>query len=230
MSAKSKILLVEDDTNMGFMLAEYLETHGFDAKLYRDGESAYRAYADGAYDLCVLDLMLPKMDGFTLAKKIRESDVKTPIIMLTARSMDEDKIKGFKIGIDDYVTKPFNEEELVYRIYAILNRYQPKQPPHPETFSIGGFTLNTSMLTLIGFGIHKRLTKKEAEILTLLCINKNRIVKRSDILLAVWNEDDYFTGRSLDVFVSKLRKYLQPDASVCIETIPNVGLLLKADI
>ncbi len=226
---KSKILLVEDDINLGFMLMEYLETHGFETKLYRDGESGYRAYSEGNYDLCVLDLMLPKMDGFTLAKKIRECEAKTPIIMLTARSMDEDKIKGFKIGIDDYVTKPFNEEELVYRINAVLNRYRPETPEHPKEFSIGDFTFNTSNQSLNGFGVSKRLTKKESEILLLICLEKDTIVKRSKILKAVWGEDDYFTGRSLDVFVSKLRKYLQKDSSISIETIPNVGLMLKTD-
>ncbi|MDC8005845.1 response regulator transcription factor [Aureisphaera galaxeae] len=229
MPLKSRILLVEDDTNLGFMLMEYLETNGFETKLYRDGESGYRAYSEGNYDLCVLDLMLPKMDGFTLAQKIREDEVKTPIIMLTARSMDEDKIKGFKIGVDDYVTKPFNEEELVYRINAILSRYQPEAPSHPEEFSIGGFTLDTSSLSLNGFGLSQRLTKKEFEVLLLLCLEKNKIVKRSKILEDVWGEDDYFTGRSLDVFVSKLRKYLQKDTSVCIETVPNVGLMLKTE-
>ncbi|MEM7085214.1 MAG: response regulator transcription factor [Bacteroidota bacterium] len=229
MPPKYKILLVEDDTNLGFMLMEYLETNGFEAKLYRDGVSGYRAFSEGDYDLCILDLMLPRMDGFTLAKKIREQNLKTPIVMLTARSMDKDKIKGFKIGIDDYITKPFNEEELVYRINAILNRYRPQKQRHPREISIGAYVLDTRSLSLSGYGTMQRLTKKEFEIILTLGLEKNNVVKRSKLLEEVWGEDDYFTGRSLDVFVSKLRKYLKRDPKISIEAIPNVGLILKVE-
>ncbi len=228
MPRKIKILLVEDDVNLGFMLMEYIEANGFEVKLYRNGESAYKAYEKGTYDFCILDLMLPKMDGYTLARKIRSHKVKTPIIMLTSRSSDEDKLNGFKIGIDDYVTKPFNEEELVYRINAILDRTQVMEPQFLKKYSIGQFIFNRADLSLAGFNESKRLTKKEAEILLWLCDSKNEIVKRSEILKAIWGEDDYFTGRSLDVFISKLRKYFKKDPSISIVAIPNVGLTLKA--
>lgn len=229
MTNKIRILLVEDDVNLGFMLLEYLEDNGFEIKLYRDGESGYNAFINGYYDFCILDLMLPKMDGFTLAKKIKASKTNIPILMLTSRTMDEDKLNGFKIGIDDYVTKPFNEEELVYRINAILNRSQSSKPQLLKEYHIGGYLFNRTNLNLTGFKESKRLTKKEAEILVRLCNSKNEIVKRSELLEAVWGENDYFTGRSLDVFISKLRKYFKKDASVFIETIPNVGLILKVD-
>ena len=229
MPKKKKILLVEDDINLGFMLLEYLEEHGFDVKLYRDGESGYNAYNNGYYDFCILDLMLPKMDGFTLAEKIRTHTTKTPILMLTSRTMDEDKLKGFKLGIDDYVTKPFNEEELVYRIHAILDRVQSATPKFSKEYRIGKFIFNRTNLSLIGCNTSKRLTKKEAEILLRLSDSKNEIVSRSELLKDVWGEDDYFTGRSLDVFVSKLRKYLKQDPSISINSIPNVGLILKVE-
>ncbi|WP_272149676.1 response regulator transcription factor [Tenacibaculum aiptasiae] len=229
MSNKKRILLVEDDVNLGFMLLEYLEENGFNVKLYRDGESGYNAYTNGYYDFCILDLMLPKMDGFTLAKKIRKHKIKTPILMLTSRSMNEDKLKGFKIGIDDYVTKPFNEEELVCRINAILSRYEVNKSQFVKEYTIGQFVFNRANLSLNGFNDSKRLTKKEGQILALLSNSKNEIVERSEILNNVWGEDDYFTGRSLDVFISKLRKYFKEDPSISIESIPNVGLILKVE-
>lgn len=228
MQDKIKILVVEDDLNLGFMLKEYLESEGFDVKLYRDGETGLQGYLSGIYDLCILDLMLPKMDGFTLAEAIRKDGKRVPIIMLTARSMSEDKIKGFSLGIDDYITKPFNEVELVCRIHAILERvqaYKPKTHDVPE-FEIGQYAYNCKTQTLNGLGNAKRLTKKEAEILKILCRSKNEIVDRSEILKQVWGDDDYFMGRSLDVFISKLRKYLKEDPNLSIESIPNVGLIL----
>jgi len=226
MSNKIKVILVEDDINLGFMLREYLETEHFDVKLYRDGELGYNACISGNFDFIILDLMLPKMDGFTIAKNIRAKQISTPIIMLTARSLPEDKIKGFKTGIDDYVTKPFNEEELVCRINAVLQRTNYTDNL-PEIFSIGNFTFNCNNQNLSGFGTTKRLTKKEADILLMLCISKNKIVKRSYILNTIWGNDDYFNGRSLDVFISKIRKYLKMDKTVSIESIPTVGLILK---
>lgn len=228
MDKKIRILLVEDDLNLGFMLREYLESEGFDAKLYRDGESGLVGYQNGTFDLCVLDLMLPKMDGFVLAEAIRKDEKRVPIIMLTARSMSEDKIKGFGLGIDDYVTKPFDEKELVCRIYAILERAKATSPKPEKSplFEIGSYAFNCANLTLTGPSGDKRLTKKEAAVLRMLCQSKNEIASRSDILKSVWGDDDYFMGRSLDVFISKLRKYLKDDANICIESIPSVGLIL----
>ena len=228
MTERTKILLVEDDMNLGFMLLEYLESEGFDVKLYRDGESGLSGYQNGNYDLCILDLMLPKMDGFTLAAEIRKGEKRVPIIMLTARSMSEDKIKGFRVGIDDYVTKPFNEEELVYRIKAILERVNaPSMSVMDATeHVIGQYHFNCSNQSLEGPSEQRRLTQKEAAVLKILCQSKNNVVKRSNILKSVWGDDDYFMGRSLDVFVSKLRKYLKEDSNLSIESIPSVGLIL----
>lgn len=228
MSDKVKILLVEDDLNLGFMLREYLEKEGFDAKLYRDGESGLQGYQNGTFDICILDLMLPKIDGFTLAEEIRKDGKRIPIIMLTARSMSEDKIKGFSLGIDDYVTKPFNEEELVCRVNAILERVNivPATVHEKPEFEIGVYSYNCKNQTLYGPCEEKRLTKKEAAILKILCKSKNQIVERSAILKSVWGDDDYFMGRSLDVFISKLRKYLKDDPNLSIESIPSVGLIL----
>jgi DNA-binding response OmpR family regulator len=222
-----KILLVEDDLNLGFMLREYLEAEGFDAKLYRDGESGLQGYNNGSFDLCILDLMLPKMDGFSLAEEIRKDGQRVPIIMLTARSMSEDKIKGFGLGIDDYVTKPFDEQELVCRINAILQRVGSDGGQSEKSeFSIGNYSYNCGNQQLCGPSMSKRLTKKEAAILKMLCESKNQIVERSTILKSVWGDDDYFMGRSLDVFISKLRKYLKDDPNLSIESIPSVGLIL----
>ncbi len=226
MNDKIKILIVEDDINLGFMLMEYLENEGFDVKLYRDGETGYKACISGKFDFFILDLMLPKMDGFTIVKEVRKKEIQTPIIMLTARSLSTDKIKGFNLGIDDYVTKPFNEEELACRINAILQR-QNKNENSLKIIQIGSYTFNQSNQNLSGYGSTKRLTKKEAEILKMLGVSKNKIVKRSEILIEIWGDNDYFSGRSLDVFVSKLRKYLQKDKTISIESIPSVGLILN---
>jgi len=230
MGTKIKILLVEDDLNLGFLLVEFLESKGFDVKLYRDGESGLASFNNLSYDFCILDVMLPKIDGFTLAKNIRTINKQIPIIMLTARSMDEDKIKGFQTGIDDYITKPFNEEELVYRIKAILSRTDNTNVTPSEKvmeFSIGASKIDCKNQLLTCEQSQKRLTKKESDILRLLCESKNEIVSRSDIMIKVWGEEDYFIGRSLDVFVSKLRKYLQNDPKINIESIPRVGLVLN---
>ncbi|CAG5082313.1 response regulator transcription factor [Parvicella tangerina] len=224
-----RILLVEDDLNLGFMLREYLEQEGFDTKLYRDGESGLQGYLKGQFDLCILDLMLPKMDGFRLAEKIREDGKRVPVIMLTARSMSEDKVKGFSLGIDDYVTKPFDEKELVCRINAILQRVNDAsvKKQEPTEFTIGSYSYCCLNQTLSGPTEERRLTKKEAAILKILCEHKNEIVDRSELLKSVWGDDDYFMGRSLDVFISKLRKYLKDDPNLSIESIPSVGLILN---
>jgi DNA-binding response OmpR family regulator len=172
--------------------------------------------------------MLPKLDGFSLATKIKAKNSKIPVIFLTAKSLKEDKIKGFKIGIDDYITKPFEEEELLYRINAILNRVGKQQVQvSSEVLSFGEFTLDTQNLNLIYREIERRLTVKECEILRLLCNSKNKIVKREDIMDSVWGDNDYYIGRSLDVFISKLRKYLESDPKVKIESIPRAGLILS---
>ena len=223
-----KILLVEDDVNLGFLLIEFLESNGFDVKLYRDGESGFKGFQKGQFDFCILDVMLPNIDGFTLAKKIRTENKKIPIIMLTARSLQEDKIKGFNIGIDDYITKPFDEEELVCRIKAILMRVGIDESIKDAIlFKIGKYKFDYKNQMLSLNDSKKRLTAKESEILRFLCLSKNKIVKRNDIMISAWGVDDYFIGRSLDVFISKLRKHLDNDPNIKIESIPRVGVVLS---
>jgi len=225
---KLKILLVEDNTNLGFLLLEFLESNGFDVKLYRDGVSGYNGFTSSQFDFCILDVMLPKMDGFSLAEKIREENKTVPIIFLTARSMKEDKIRGFKIGIDDYVTKPFDEDELLFRIESILNRVGARQTQNEKLiYQLGNFTFDVNNQELKSENNSKRLTSKESKILALLAKSKNNIVSREDIMQEVWGETDYFIGRSLDVFISKIRRHLQSEPRIKIETIPTVGVILN---
>ena len=224
---KIKILLVEDDLNLGYLLVDFLETNNFEVKLFRDGYSGYKGFESSKYDFCLLDIMLPKLDGFSLTEKIRTINKQIPIIMLTAKSMKEDKLKGYSLGIDDYVTKPFDEDELLCKIKAILMRVYDDSDIECSNYCIGEYTLNCTNQSLSFKKTKKRLTLKETEVLQILSKNKNEIVKRSNILLKVWGNDDYFTGRSLDVFITKLRKYLKNDKMVKIENIPTVGYILS---
>ncbi len=223
---KYKVLLVEDDLNLGFLLSEYLEENQFEVKLCKDGESALRAWNSAKFDFCVLDVMLPKLDGFTLTKSIRTQNKSVPILLLTAKSMKEDKIHGFNLGIDDYLTKPFDEEELLCRMNAILNRSLTHNIAEEQTVNIGKYSFDYSNQSLTFCTDSKRLTRTENEILYFLCLSKNKITKRDDLLSAVWGNTDYFTGRSLDVFITRLRKYLKHDPTVKIEGIPTVGYIL----
>lgn len=230
MDRKIRILLVEDDTNLGFLLVDFLESNGFNVKLYRDGESGYESFKNSQYDFCILDVMLPKLDGFQLAQNIKKINPEIPMIMLTAKSMDEDKIRGFNIGVDDYVTKPFNEVELVCRIKAILSRAlkaEIAKGPECECYTIGQYQFTWKKQTLDIQNKQRRLTKTESDILRVLCNSMNDVVSRTELMEAVWGEDDYFVGRSLDVFISKIRKHLSDDSNVKIETIPKVGLVLN---
>jgi DNA-binding response OmpR family regulator len=226
---KVRVLLVEDDINMGFLLVDFLESDGFEVKLYKDGESGFKGFQAGGFHLCIVDLMLPRMDGFTLAQKIKEAEPDIPIIILSARSMKEDKIKGFRIGIDDYITKPFDEEELLYRIKAILSRTRPSQNKSQKrsVISIGRYEFDSSNQLLSFNKESQRLTLKESQILGLLGNHINDLVKREEIMIAVWGDSDYYTGRSLDVFISKLRSYLRNDPTVRIITVPTVGCILE---
>jgi len=230
---KNKILIVEDDTNLGFLLVDYLESQGFDVKLYNDGLAGLKGFLLNHYDFCIVDIMLPKMDGFTLIEKIKEVNKKVPIIILSARSMREDKIKGFCIGVDDYITKPFDEEELLYRIKAILCRIRQYDEEKPQedvkSYHLGCFEFDCEKQTLIQGDNQVRLTVKEANILRILCNAKGKLVKREELMLEIWGEADYFTGRSLDVFISKLRKYLKSDSRIKINSIPTVGYILEID-
>lgn len=221
------ILLVEDDLNLGFLLVEFLELKGFSVKLYRDGETAFTGFQNRHFDFCILDIMLPKLDGYSLAKKMKVLNPKIPIIFLTARSLKEDKMKGYEIGVDDYITKPFDEDELFYKISAILNRSNLPNAPDESIFQIGRFQFDFQNQLLVIDGQKRRLTERESTILKLLCLSKNNVIRREQILTAIWGENDYFAGRSLDVFISKLRKYFSPDSNIRIENIPKVGFILQ---
>jgi DNA-binding response OmpR family regulator len=224
-----KILLVEDDVNLGFLLVDFLETNGFEVKLYRDGLSALNGFQISHFDFCIIDIMLPRMDGFTLGGKIKELSSDIPMIILSARSMKEDKIKGFRLGIDDYITKPFDEEELLYRIRAILGRTN-----HPRSANenishlrIGKYQFDPVNQVLSIDSITQRITLKESRILQKLILSRNNLVTREEIMIDVWGESDYYTGRSLDVFISKIRSYLKNDPAIRITTIPTVGYILE---
>ncbi len=225
----AKILLAEDDENLGFMIKTFLESENFQITWTKNGKEAFKAYLKSSFDLCLLDVMMPEEDGFELAKRIRSANESIPIIFITAKSLKEDKIKGFNIGADDYITKPFDEDELVCRIKARLKRVNSKPPAEGETlFAIGTFSFDVNKMTLGDSSSERRLTDKESRILHYLCSHINRVVRREDLLMAVWGDDDYFNGRSLDVFITKLRKYLKSDPQISIENVHSVGFMLIA--
>lgn len=233
-----RILLVEDDRNFGDVLRSYLEMNDYEVTLATDGEQGLNAYNNGEYDLCIFDVMMPKKDGFTLAGEIREKDTSMPIIFLTARVMKEDVLRGLKIGADDYITKPFNSEELLLRIQAILKRSQQKVDPREDVkeFVIGRFHFNFPLriLTFDPGGSEEnkeKLSPKEAQLLRMFAMYMNDILPRSEALTKIWGEDTYFTARSMDVFVTKLRKYLKFDDNIEIVNIHGNGfqLLVKAN-
>ena len=226
--SKLNIILAEDDLNLGFLLVEFLESRGMQVKLYRDGLLALNGFQNGDFNFCILDVMLPKLDGFSLAKRVKAIDPKIPIIFLTARAMKEDKLKGYNIGADDYITKPFDEDELLCRIMAITNRLDFSESSCAKFYQIGDYEFDYVNLSLNLNGNIKRLTAREAEILRLLCLSKNNVVRREKILTSIWGINDYFAGRSLDVFISKLRKYFSGDSKIKIENIPKVGFILNS--
>ena len=233
MSNQAKILLVEDDQNFGDVLRSYLEMHDYDITLATDGEAGYKAFHQGKYDLCIFDVMMPKKDGFTLAADIRETDKTTPIVFLTAKSMKDDVINGFRLGADDYITKPFSSEELLYRIQAILKRSQPSDNRNEDQkeFIIGKFHFDYPTRILTGGSNNEKLSPKEAQLLRLFCLYMNEVLPRSIALTQIWGEDNYFTARSMDVFVTKLRKYLSEDENIEIVNIHGNGfqLLIKSN-
>jgi len=227
---KLTILLAEDDLNLGVLLVDYLETEGFAVKLCKDGEMALKAYQNNQFDLCLFDVMLPKMDGFSLAKEIRIKDKKIPIIFITAKSLKDDKLKGYDLGADDYIIKPFDEEELLWKIKAITRRSPPDNKTiHSEIISIGKYSFDFDNQSLTIANKTRRITEKESEILKFLSANKNKVVKREDLLKNIWGENDYFLGRSLDVFITKIRKYLKEDPDLTIENIFGVGFILNTE-
>ncbi len=237
MTNNNRILLVEDDQNFGDVLRSYLEMHEYHVTLATDGAEGLESYNRGEFDLCIFDVMMPKKDGFTLAKEIREKDKDMPIIFLTAKAMKDDVLQGFQIGADDYITKPFNSEELLYRIQAILKRSQQKEDPKEEVkeFDIGKYHFNFPLRILTYNGENsenekEKLSPKEAQLLRMFCMYMNDILPRSEALTKIWGEDNYFTARSMDVFVTKLRKYLKKDTNIEIVNIHGNGfqLLVKS--
>jgi len=226
---KPKILYVEDDVNLGFVTCDNLKLKGYSVVYCKDGKSGLEAYNKEHFDICILDVMLPEMDGFTLAKHIRENDKDTPIIFITAKTMKEDRIAGFKTGADDYIIKPFSIEELLLRIEVFLKRSKVSTIDNelPTQFTIGSYKFNFEDLSLKNNKQETHLTLKEAELLRYFCMNKDKIIKREEILKTIWGDDDYFMGRSLDVFISRLRKYLNSDEKVKIENIHGVGFKMN---
>jgi two-component system, OmpR family, response regulator len=229
MNKQTKILLVEDDPNLGEVLCSYLEMNDYDVILATDGVEGIKAFGKEPFDVCIFDVMMPKKDGFELAKEVREADTKVPIIFLTAKSMKEDIIKGFQAGADDYITKPFASEELLYRIQAILKRSQPSTDKEQKVFYIGRYEFQYPTRLLTCDDTTEKLSPKEAQLLRLFCLYKNEVLPRNIALTKIWGEDNYFTARSMDVFVTKLRKYLKLDENIEIVNIHGNGfqLLIK---
>lgn len=228
MEEKQSILLCEDDENLGMLLREYLQAKGYRAELCADGKAGYRAFLKGKFDICVLDVMMPIKDGFTLAQEIRAANTEVPIIFLTAKALKEDILEGFKIGADDYITKPFSMEELVFRIEAVLRRVCGKKSKENTMYKIGRFQFDTQKQLLTIDGEQTKLTTKESELLNLLCAHANEILQRDFALKTIWIDDNYFNARSMDVYITKLRKHLKADNSIEIINIHGKGYKLIA--
>lgn len=226
------ILLAEDDFDYASILRQYLEISGFTVTWAKDGEEALKLFAQTNPDICVLDVMMPKMDGFTLAEAIIAREPETPIVFLTAKGMKEDKIRGLKLGADDYVVKPFEADELILRINNILKRAQRFYAPtaiKTGTTAIGNYSFDSTNFSLVYKDTLHRLTEREAHLINYLFTNKNRMIKRDDILKEIWGSNDFFSGRSMDVFISRLRKYFNEDPAIAIISYRGLGLEFKID-
>lgn len=225
---EKKILLVEDDPALGYVIKDNLEVEGYNVIWCQDGEHGHQCFVRNDFDMCILDIMLPRKDGFTLAREIRSADQTVPILFLTAKSMLEDKLEGFRLGADDYLCKPFSMDELLCRMEVSLRRQRPLIETVSENiFRIGQFEFDSITLTLRAGSDDVILTTKEAELLRLLYANRNRVLKREEILKRIWGSDDYFNGRSMDVFISRLRKYLKADPAIQIVNYHGVGFRLE---
>lgn len=224
---KIRILLAEDDENLGLLLKEYLQAKEYEVDLYKDGEKAYKGFQNKYYDICILDVMMPVKDGFTLAREIRMAESNMPILFLTAKSMKEDVIEGFSLGADDYMTKPFSIEELLMRIEAILRRTRKDTVTSGQAvYQIGKYTFDATKQTLQLNDEVRKLTTKESELLKYLCVNKNSVLDRNFALKTIWVDDSYFNARSMDVYITKLRKYLKDDPSIEIINVRGKGFKL----
>jgi len=224
---KERILYVEDDESLSFITKDQLEMEGYDVTLAVNGKEAWAAFRKSEFDICLLDVMLPQLDGFELARKIRSVSKHIPIIFLTAKSMQEDKMEGFLLGGDDYVTKPYSFEELKFRINVFLRRRKVIENAPKEALKVGNYLFDYTNLDLSLNGQTRGLTQREADILYYLASRPNLVIRRSDILEDIWGKDDYFYGRSLDVFISRLRKYLSDDGAISIENVHSVGFKLN---
>ena len=228
MEENLKILLCEDDENLGMLLREYLQAKDFEAVLCPDGEIGFKEFLKAKFDICVLDVMMPKKDGFALAQEIRQQNSEMPIIFLTAKTLKEDILEGFKLGADDYITKPYSMEELVLRIEAIIRRVKGKKGKEITMYKIGKFTFDTQKQVLISENETEKLTTKETELLSLLCAHVNEILERNFALKTIWIDDNYFNARSMDVYITKLRKKLKADPGIEIINIHGKGYKLIA--
>jgi DNA-binding response OmpR family regulator len=226
MEKKMRVILSEDDENLGSLLREYLIAKGYDTDLYPDGEAAFKGFQKNQYDLCIFDVMMPKKDGFALAKDVRMINSEIPIIFLTAKNMKEDVIEGFRIGADDYMTKPFSMEELIFRIEAILRRTMGEADNTQAVFKLGRFTFDARKQTLSDATESTKLTTKESELLRLLCVNANKVLERNYALKTIWVDDNYFNARSMDVYITKLRKHLKDEEGIEIINIHGKGYKL----
>lgn len=231
MAESKNILVVEDDLNLGFLLVELLESEGFAVKLCKDGQMGLAAIQRAPYDLCILDVMMPRLDGFSLAEQIKAQHADLPFLFLTAKSRKEDKLKGYACGAEDYMTKPFEEEELLCKINVILRRKQAVETPHVAShlFQIGDYIFDYDLQELRYKDLVHRLTEKENDILRLLCQHQNQILRRDDAVEQVYGRRDYFLGRSFDVFISRLRKLLKDDPRISIENVFKVGFIFKVE-
>ncbi len=227
MNAKIRVLLAEDDQNLGSLLKEYLQAKEYETDLFPDGEKAFKSFQRSFYDICILDIMMPLKDGYTVAAEIRAINKDIPIIFLTAKSLKEDVLEGFKLGADDYITKPFSMEELLFRIEAILRRTKPDFRQSNQTvYKIGGYTFDFQKQILQNEANNHKLTTKESELLKMLCDNANNILERNYALKTIWFDDSYFNARSMDVYITKLRKYLKDEPSVEILNVHGKGFKL----
>jgi DNA-binding response OmpR family regulator len=223
------ILLAEDEENMGSLLCDYLNARGYQTDLYPDGEKAFKGFCNKKYDICILDVMMPKKDGLTLAHEIRQIDSAVPIIFLTAKAMKEDILEGFSTGADDYMTKPFSIEELQMRIDAVMRRSRNTQiAPDQDVFELNKYTFHYTKQVLTINNEEIKLTAKEADLLRLLCLNRNQMLDRNSALFSIWSDDSYFNARSMDVYITKLRKYFTEDPSVQIINVRGKGFKLIA--
>ena len=223
MDIKAKVLLAEDDAALGYVIKDSLQEEGYQVVLCADGQTAIDRFNKNEFDICLLDVMMPYKDGLAVAKKIRQQTDQVPILFLTARSMEEDKIKGFQSGADDYITKPFSMPELLLRMEVFLRRTKKMHSDQIEEYKLGSLQFSYTDLKITSPEGTVSITQKEADLLLFLCRHTNKVLKREEVLLNVWGKDDYFLGRSMDVFITKLRKHFKPDPSIVLETIHGVG-------